>query len=152
MSNWTETTESAVDRVEKFQNSYDIHYICPICTEKYIREDYEEELVPLGRAYVAAIAYGIAVAQKGFDIASTSITTLGGPTGKGLLSVQDEHEAFESVRVPAKKAGRLTRDALDRFNQVHEDTIVVSFPNDDFQSCLIQTCSWRRNSKETRIF
>ena len=68
MSILTETTESTVDPLVKYMNSYDVHYICPICTEKYIREDYEEDLVPLGCAYVAAIPYGLAAAQQGFNI------------------------------------------------------------------------------------
>jgi len=146
MSIWTETTESTVYRLVKFVNSYDVHYICATRTEKYIREDYyEEDSIPLGRAYVAAILDGLAVAQRGFEIASTCVATLGGPTGKELLSVQDNREVFESVRVSGKKLEELTRDALNRFNQVREDTVVVSFPNEGFQSCLMQTCSWQRN-------
>jgi len=113
----TEKTELAVDRVEKFMKSYDVHYVCPTCTEKYIRKDYyKEDLVPFGRAYVAAIAYAIAVAQEGLEITSTSITTLGGPTGKELLSVQDKREAFEFIRVLAKRVEELTQVALNRFN------------------------------------
>lgn len=136
MSIWTETMESTVYRLVKFVNSYDVHYICPTCTEKYIREDYyEEDSIPLGRAYVAAILDGLAIAQRGFEIASTCVATLGGPTGKELLSVQDNREVFESVRVSGKKLEELTRYAYNRFSQVYYDTLMVSFPNEDFQSC-----------------
>jgi len=128
MSTWTDKTVSAVRDLEKSLNSYDVLCIRSIITENYISKDYQVDLVRVARAYVGAIEYGIFVAQKGYNIASTSITTLGGPTGKELLSPQDKQEAFESVRAQAEKGRELTQDTLNRFNQVHGDIESVSLP------------------------
>lgn len=98
-----------VDRLVESVNSYEIYYVWPICT-------------------LAMTTRTIEVAEQGFNIDLD---------GMDLLLHQNKQEAFKSIRPESMKLKELTHGALNKFIGAQVHLAFVSFPNVQFQSCLI---------------